>query len=177
MRGPAGSGARLPCLRGMLPASTGTFFCTVAISLRAHRRVLALARQLAGEHGCACRCGWTTLGASRASIRDRPALPAQSSRGRRGAALAPTFRRPIWSMAWRTLVIEAFACHLPEAWVAGHGGAGAETGGGSIWSILSAENWCAAATLASPQARLPLTKHFYSSPRLFRRQPGADRGV
>jgi len=59
------------------------------------------------------------------------------------------------------VVIEAFACHLPEAYIA----AMAAQATKPVWinlEYLSAEDWVEDHhSLASPHPRLPLTKHFY----------------
>lgn len=110
-----------------------------------------LARQLAGEHGWRVRL-WI----------DDPAPLARLAPDR-AASLVDI--RP-WPPAWEetsvaAVVIEAFACELPPAYVETM----ARTPRPPVWinlEYLSAETWVAGCHgLPSPHPRLPLVKHFF----------------
>ena len=121
-----------------------------------------LARQLAGEHGMRVRL-WVDDLASFARINPGidPALPAQSSRGVEVRHWLDPFPPSDLADGVADVVIEAFACHLPESWVV----AMAAREPKPVWinlEYLSAENWVRGCHgLASPHPRLPLTKHFF----------------
>lgn len=118
-----------------------------------------LARQLAAEHGYAVRL-WVDELASFARLCPQidPAAPLQNVAG-------VDVRR--WDRAFAAgvtpadVVVEAFACELPECYVV----AMAARPSRPVWvnlEYLSAEAWvdgCHA--MASPHPRLPLVKHFF----------------
>lgn len=117
-----------------------------------------LARQLAGEHGLAVRL-WVDHPASLAKLCPEAdaALPRQCLHG------VEIFR---WSDAFPAvqpacLVIEAFACELPPAYIE----AMAALAPPPVWinlEYLSAEPWIEGChRLPSPHPRLPLTKYFF----------------
>lgn len=121
-----------------------------------------LARQLAGEHGLAVRLWVDDLTAFATICRDiDPRRPVQTLSG------IEVLRWPDESDATSEtiepgdLVIEAFACHLPESFVESM----AKKPAPPVWinlDYLSAEAWVGGChTLPSPHPRLPLTKYFF----------------
>lgn len=117
-----------------------------------------LARQLANEHSMAVRL-WVDDLASFARLCKEmdPALPVQSCRG-------VEIRR--WDEAFPQveplpLVIEAFACRLPENYVATMAAQASQP----VWinlEHLSAEGWVEGChKLPSPHPQLPLVKYFF----------------
>lgn len=133
-------------------------FCAVVDNLGDAAVCWRLARQLAGEHGWSVRL-W---------IDDREPL-AQLRPG-----FAPHLERQMvdgvdvrhWSKSFPEaspgdVVIEAFACELPESFVE----AMARRSRHPVWlnlEYLSAEDWVPGChQLCSPHPRLPLVKHFF----------------
>lgn len=117
-----------------------------------------LARQLAVEHGFKVRL-WTDDLASFQKINPEinVHLPVQSSRGVEVRQCVES----TLSVEPADVVIEAFACELPAAYVA----AMAKSGRQYVWinlEYLSAEGWVESHHgLPSPHPRLPLTKYFF----------------
>lgn len=110
-----------------------------------------LARQLAGEHGWRVRLWIDDSAPLRRLAPDCDAGPVEVR---------------TWPKAWTAndgadVVIEAFACELPAAYVA----AMAQRARRPVWlnlEYLSAEAWVAGCHgLPSPHPRLPLVKHFF----------------
>ena len=119
-----------------------------------------LARQLVAEHGCKIRLIVDDLASFRVIAPEvNPDLPAQRHLGVDVVA---------WNMADTLtpapVVIEAFACDPPDAYVAAMAGQ-ATAGRPPVWlnlEYLSAEAWVDDVHgRASPHPRLPLTKHFF----------------
>ncbi|MBL0207625.1 MAG: elongation factor P maturation arginine rhamnosyltransferase EarP [Propionivibrio sp.] len=117
-----------------------------------------LARQLTSEHGCAVRLWVNDLTAFRRICPEiDPLLPAQYAQGvevRHWVAGFP-------DVVPGDVVIEAFACQLPDNFVA----AMAARRVSPVWvnlEYLSAEAWVTGChTLPSPHPRFPLTKYFF----------------
>jgi uncharacterized repeat protein (TIGR03837 family) len=114
-----------------------------------------LARQLAVEHGWRVRL-W---------IDDRAPLTQLAPDHAAGPVAVSSWPKP-WPATWAAsdtaeVVIEAFACTLPDAYV----GAMAARTCPPVWlnlEYLSAESWVAGSHgLPSPHPRLPLIKHFF----------------
>ncbi len=133
-------------------------FCTVIDNYGDIGVCWRLARQLVAEHDVKVRL-WvdelTSFGKICAQI--DPELAMQHAQGvevRRWASDFPAVRPG-------DVVIEAFACRLPESFVA----AMAERATPPVWinlDYLSAEAWVSGChTLPSPHPRLPLTKYFF----------------
>ncbi len=117
-----------------------------------------LARQLANEHGLAVRLWVDDLGALAKLCPETQAT--QESQYRRGVEVC------LWSKAFpcvhpADLVIEAFACALPESYIA----AMAAQEKKPVWvnlEYLSAEDWVQGChKLPSPHPSLPLVKYFF----------------
>lgn len=146
----------------MPPAATPQrwdIFCTVVDNFGDIGVCWRLARQLAAEHGLAVRLWVDDLAAFRRLCPAiDPALPRQACAGvavRHWCHPFPTDEAPA------AVVIEAFACELPESYVA----AMARRQPAPRWinlEYLSAEAWVAECHgLPSPHPRLPLLKHFF----------------
>jgi uncharacterized repeat protein (TIGR03837 family) len=138
-------------------------FCTVVDNYGDAAVCWRLARQLASEHGWKVRL-W---------IDDPVPLAQLAPDYATGPVAVRTWPDP-WPVAADAsaaadVVIEAFACELPPAYVE----AMAARSRPPVWlnlEYLSAENWVAGChALPSPQPRLPLLKHFYF--------PGFDAGT
>ena len=120
-----------------------------------------LARQLAAEHGCAVRLWVDALDAFAPicpqldASRDAQRVQGIEVRRWRDDAFDAGELRP------GDVVVEAFACHLPERFVE----AMALRAPKPVWinlDYLSAEDWVAGChALPSPHPRLPLTKYFF----------------
>lgn len=117
-----------------------------------------LARQLTLEHGLAVRL-WVDDLASFARIAP-DAAPVADRLQLRGVEVCH-WRQPFAGTEPADVVIEAFACELPEAYIA----AMAVLPQRPLWinlEYLSAENWVTGChRLPSPHPRLPLVKHFF----------------
>ena len=117
-----------------------------------------LARQLTLEHGLAVRL-WVDDLASFARIAP-DADPVSAQQWLRGVDVCH-WRQPFAGVEPADVVIEAFACQLPEAYIA----AMAVLPQRPLWinlEYLSAENWVTGChRLPSPHPRLPLVKHFF----------------
>lgn len=141
---------------------TWDIFCTVVDNYGDIGVCWRLARQLAAEYGLCVRLWVDDVGSfQRLCPEVNPDLPAQACRG-------VTVLR--WTQPWTDalpgngvadVVIEAFACALPERYVQ----AMAERAVPPLWinlEYLSAEAWVQGCHgLASPHPRLPLVKYFF----------------
>ena len=133
-------------------------FCTVVDNYGDIGVCWRLARQLVAEHGVSVRLWVDELAAfGKICAEIDPRLPIQTAQG-------VEVRR--WESTWAEVlpgdvVIEAFACQLPEPFVA----AMADRQRSPVWinlDYLSAEAWVSGChALPSPHPRLPLTKYFY----------------
>jgi len=117
-----------------------------------------LARQLTLEHGLAVRL-WVDDLASFVSIAP-DADPVAAQQWLHGVEVC-CWRQPFTGVEPADVVIEAFACELPDAYIA----AMAALLQCPVWinlEYLSAENWVTGChRLPSPHPRLPLVKHFF----------------
>ena len=117
-----------------------------------------LARQLAGEHGWDVRL-WIDDVAPLARL--RPGIDAQQTRQRVDAVDIRQWTSLTADAEPADIVIEAFACELPAAFVE----AMSRRRPRPVWlnlEYLSAEPWVGSYHgLASPHPRLPLTKYFF----------------
>ncbi|MEI7431722.1 MAG: elongation factor P maturation arginine rhamnosyltransferase EarP [Betaproteobacteria bacterium] len=133
-------------------------FCTVIDNFGDIGVCWRLARQLANEYALTVRLWVDDLNAFQRICSDiNPQSATQSISGVEVRA---------WSLEFNEttpgdVVIEAFACHLPEPFVA----AMAASKKRPVWinlDYLSAESWVAGChALPSPHPRLPLTKYFF----------------
>jgi uncharacterized repeat protein (TIGR03837 family) len=117
-----------------------------------------LAKQLANEHGLAVRLWVDDMESFRRLCPEiDPAMPVQDCRG----VGVRRWTEPFPQTEPAQMVIEAFACRLPESYVA----AMAEQARKPVWIALehlSAEGWVAGChKLPSPHPQLPLVKHFF----------------
>jgi uncharacterized repeat protein (TIGR03837 family) len=144
------------------PFARWDIFCQVVDNFGDIGVAWRLARQLAAEHGFAVQL-WVDDLASFARIAPAiaPALDAQDCAGVEVRRWKAAFGAQDLAEGVADVVIEAFACHLPEAYVE----AMARREARPVWinlEYLSAENWVRGCHgLASPHPRLPLTKHFF----------------
>jgi uncharacterized repeat protein (TIGR03837 family) len=133
-------------------------FCKVVDNLGDAGISWRLARELAGAHGLDVTL-WIDLLAPLARIEPAVATdaPVQRSRG----VTVRHWIEPLPPAAPADLVIEAFGCGLPDAYVAAMAAAPRPP----VWLVLeylSAEPWVDGAhALASPHPRLPLTRRFW----------------
>ena len=137
---------------------TWDIFCTVVDNYGDIGVCWRLARQLANEHGRAVRLWVDDLASLQRIAPGVDVLQdAQMQRGvevRRWTALPPGTEPA-------QVVIEAFACHLPEAYVEKMAAQRAKPAWINL-EYLSAEQWVEEShALPSPHARLPLTKFFF----------------
>jgi len=136
-------------------------FCTVVDNFGDIGVSWRLARQLAGEHGLAVRLWVDDLESFRRLCPEiDPACETQWQRGVEVRRWAQPF--PVADAEdVADVVIEAFACELPERYLA----AMAARQPRPAWinlEYLSAETWVEASHgLPSPHPRLPLIKHFF----------------
>jgi len=140
------------------PISSCDIFCTVVDNYGDIGVCWRLARQLASEHGMVVRLWVDDLASFRKLCPEViPDKPIQHSHGVEirhwGVMFAEVTPAP--------LVIEAFACELPQRYVQ----AMAEQLHKPLWlnlEYLSAEDWVAGCHgLPSPQQKLPLVKYFF----------------
>lgn len=117
-----------------------------------------LARQLAAEHGVGVRLWVDELESFQ---RICPAIDPRQSIQRAHGVEVRHWTADFPDLVPGDVVIEAFACHLPERFVAGMVGRHPPP----VWinlDYLSAEAWVAGChALPSPHPRLPLTKYFF----------------
>ncbi|MBI4987999.1 MAG: elongation factor P maturation arginine rhamnosyltransferase EarP [Rhodocyclales bacterium] len=117
-----------------------------------------LARQLAAEHGLQVRLWVDDLTAFRRLCPDID--PGQATQSCRGVEVRH-WVEPFPEIEPADVVVEAFACELPEPYVQAMA-ARSEKPRWINLEYLSAEEWVGECHgLASPSPRLPLTKHFY----------------
>ena len=133
-------------------------FCTVVDNYGDIGVCWRLARQLAAEHGLTVRL-WVDDPQSFAKL--APQLDPQQDQQQINNVEIQRWRTPFAETTPADVVIEAFACHLPETYIAAMAAQATQP----IWinlEYLSAENWVEDHhSLASPHPRLPLTKFFY----------------
>jgi len=133
-------------------------FCTVVDNYGDIGVCWRLARQLAVEHGLTVRL-WVDDLESFAKL--APQLDPQQDRQQICHVEIHRWRTPFTETTPADVVIEAFACHLPETYIAAMAAQATQP----MWinlEYLSAEDWVEDHhSLASPHPRLPLTKYFY----------------
>lgn len=133
-------------------------FCAVVDNLGDAGVSWRLARQLADEHDWAMRL-WIDDTTALALL--RPGVDPRLERQSLDGVEIRRWNAPFPDSTPARVVIEAFGCELPAAYVA----AMAEQPRPPVWinlEYLSAEDWVAGCHgLASPHPRLPLTKHFF----------------
>jgi uncharacterized repeat protein (TIGR03837 family) len=137
-------------------------FCNVVDNLGDIGVCWRLARQLAGEHGLAVRLWVDDLAAFRHLCPEIHAdLPEQAAQGVEVRRWARDFPDTNSGLMPGDVVVEAFACRLPEAFEA----AMARREPRPVWinlDYLTAESWIEGYhALPSPHPRLPLTKYFF----------------
>ncbi|MFC3533910.1 elongation factor P maturation arginine rhamnosyltransferase EarP [Vogesella facilis] len=142
-----------------MPPLRWDIFCTVIDNFGDIGVTWRLARQLAAEHAAEVTL-WVDDLASFARI--APALDASLPEQILGDIRVRHWRQPFGSdFAVADVVIEAFACELPEPYQQ----AMAARAKKPVWlnlEYLSAEDWVAGChRMASPHPRLPLTKYFF----------------
>jgi len=133
-------------------------FCTVVDNYGDIGVCWRLARQLANEQGLAVRLWVDDLASFRSLCPD--VVPTQPIQQRRGVEIRH-WGIPFADVSPAHLVIEAFACELPERYVL----AMAAQTHRPVWlnlEYLSAEDWVAGCHgLPSPHPSLPLIKYFF----------------
>jgi len=143
---------------GMNTPITCDIFCTVVDNYGDIGVSWRLARQLANEHGVAVRLWLDDL---KSLQRLAPELDAERDEQRCRGVEVVRWRKDFPPVRPADLVIEAFACELPERYVA----AMAAMPRKPVWinlEYLSAEDWVEGChRLPSPHPRLPLVKHFF----------------
>ena len=140
---------------------TCDIFCTVVDNFGDIGVCWRLARQLATEHGLQVRLWVDDLASFRRLCPDvDPGLETQTLRG----VEVRHWATPFPAAETAEVVIEAFACELPETYLAAMASCAAG-GAQPAWinlDYLSAEAWVEDSHgLPSPHPRLPLTKHFF----------------
>lgn len=133
-------------------------FCTVVDNYGDIGVCWRLSRQLANEHGLTVRLWVDDLASFRKLCPEVvPTLPVQQQHG----VEIRHWGIPFAEVTPAPLVIEAFACELPERYVL----AMAEQSHKPVWlnlEYLSAESWVEGChALPSPHPRLPLVKYFF----------------
>jgi len=140
------------------PTTSWDIFCAVVDNYGDIGVCWRLARQLVAEHGLKVRL-WTDNLASFKKICPEIDLHA-SLQYSRGVEIRLWVEDNLTVMP-ADVVVEAFACELPQAYVA----AMTKTGRKHVWinlEYLSAETWVASHHgHASPHPKLPLTKYFF----------------
>lgn len=133
-------------------------FCTVVDNYGDIGVCWRLARQLANEHGLQVRL-WVDDLAPLAKL--RPGVDAAQEAQQIDGVDVRHWFKVFPEVDTADVVIEAFACELPEPYVA----AMAQRKSAPVWinlEYLSAEDWVEGAHgLPSPHPRLPLTKYFF----------------
>lgn len=145
-----------------MPIRSWDIFCTVIDNFGDIGVCWRLARQLAQEHGHAVRLWVDDLGSfARLAPEIDPAATHQRLAGVDVHRWDPRPDAPFDAPAPHDVVIEAFACHLPESFLTAMAAAPRKP----VWlnlEYLSAEDWVSEHhAMASPHPRLPLTKHFF----------------
>ncbi|MBW8458567.1 MAG: elongation factor P maturation arginine rhamnosyltransferase EarP [Thiobacillus sp.] len=142
-------------MRGM---RTWDIFCKVVDNYGDIGIAWRLARGLVGEHGLAVRLWVDDLHAFQ---RIWPAIDANAVEQSCEGVTVCAWRTPFAVVAPAQVVIDAFGCALPEAYLA----AMSEQSPPPVWinlEYLSAEPWVAEHHgLPSPHPRLPLTRYFF----------------
>lgn len=143
---------------GMKNPESCDIFCAVVDNYGDIGVCWRLARQLAHEHGIAVRLWVDDLASFRRLYPAiDPAMPAQRHQGME----IRHWQSPFGEAEPAQLVIEAFACQMPDGYVA----AMAVQKSRPVWinlEHLSAEEWVAGCHgLPSPHPSLPLTKYFF----------------
>ncbi len=144
-----------------MPVPRWDIFCSVVDNFGDIGICWRLARQLAAEHGLQVRLWVDDLASFRRINPDiDPQSPLQHSRGVEVRLWSTPFP-PVTPEAVADVVIDTFACTLPEPYLA----AMAARPQAPRWVTvehLSAEDWVAGCHgLASPQPSLPLLRHFF----------------
>ncbi|MGO4305390.1 elongation factor P maturation arginine rhamnosyltransferase EarP [Cupriavidus sp. RAF12] len=137
-------------------------FCTVIDNYGDIGVCWRLARQLAQEHGHAVRL-WVDdlVSFARLAPEIDPAAPRQRLAGVEIRRWDPSPGAPFDAVAPHDAVIEAFACHLPEPFLAGMAAAERKPAWINL-EYLSAEAWVSEHhAMSSPHPRLPLMKYFF----------------
>ena len=133
-------------------------FCTVVDNYGDIGVCWRLARQLVREHGCTVRLWVDRLDAFH---RLAPEIDLARDQQHHAGVEIRRWATPFPAVAPHAVVVEAFACHLPQPFIE----AMAQCPSRPTWlnlEYLSAENWVAEHhTLASPHPTLPLVKHFF----------------
>lgn len=133
-------------------------FCRVVDNFGDIGVSLRLARGLACDHGCRVRL-WVDDWAALARLCPEAAQVAEGLKV--GGVELHSWREPFPAVTPARKVVEAFACELPESYLA----AMAVCQTRPVWinlEYLSAEDWVDACHgLQSPHPRLPLVKHFF----------------
>lgn len=142
----------------MSARSRWDIFCTVVDNYGDIGVCWRLARQLVAEHGRPVRL-WVDDLASFARL--APELDPQAAQQTLRGVDIRRWSDPLPETDIPDVVIEAFACHLPDNYLARM----AQADPKPLWlnlEYLSAEDWVATHhALPSPHPRLPLTKYFY----------------
>jgi uncharacterized repeat protein (TIGR03837 family) len=137
---------------------TWDIFCTVVDNFGDIGVCWRLARQLVREHGCEVRLWVDQL---EALARMAPEVDPRRDAQRQAGVDIRRWSTPFPEVAPHEVVVEAFACHLPQPFV--H--AMARRAPAPMWinlEYLSAEDWVAGHhALSSPHPSLPLVKHFF----------------
>lgn len=141
-----------------LPTRDWDIFCNVVDNYGDIGVCWRLARQLAGEHCLHVRLWVNDLKSFQPLCPDiDPQLPIQQV----GGVAIRRWDADFLDVEPGDVVIEAFACHIPERFVA----AMAKRQRTPVWinlEYLSAESWVVGChALSSPHPRLPLIKYFY----------------
>ncbi len=138
--------------------TTWDLFCNVVDNFGDIGVAWRLARGLARDHGQAVRLWVDDLGAFR---RIWPAIDPEASEQSCEGVTVCAWRAPFGAAEPARVVVEAFGCALPGAYLAAMAGQSPPP----VWinlEYLSAEPWVADHHgLPSPHPRLPLTKHFF----------------
>jgi len=146
---------------GLQKAPRWDLFCTVVDNYGDIGVCWRLARQLAREHGLAVRLWVDHLPSFR---RICPTLDVGLDAQVQSGVEIRRWTAPFPDVVPAAVVIEAFACNLPERYIAAMA-AQAQDGLRPVWinlEYLSAEAWVVGCHgLASPHPSLPLVKHFF----------------
>lgn len=141
-----------------MPSERCDIFCNVIDNYGDIGVCWRLARQLANEHGLQVRLWVDDLASFVALCPEADA--ARDVQHCRGVEIC-RWLAPFPRVEPAALVIEAFACNLPEAYIAAMAAAGQKP----VWinlEYLSAEAWVEGChKLPSPHPALPLTKYFF----------------
>jgi len=145
-----------------MPIQSCDIFCTVVDNFGDIGVCWRLARQLSQEHGHAVRLWVDDLGSfARLAPEIDPARACQHLGGVEVRRWDASPGAPFEPLPPHDLVIEAFACHLPEPFLAAMAAAPRPP----VWinlEYLSAEAWVSEHhALSSPHPKLPLVKYFF----------------